>query len=140
MSETNQYDQQADAWLTRYGVTFTASHAQSKPASWGTDRWDTTDQHWIVTLAPAGDRRRRLTFDFWNSRHDTDQGLPLRAYSVLSSLASDSTYSDDPDEIADELGPMKPSQAIAAAKWSGRIRKWLEQFSQEAIEALREIQ
>jgi len=43
----------------------------------------------------------------------------------------------DPDEIADELGPMKPSQAIRAARFAGRIRAFFAPIN--ALDALQEI-
>lgn len=121
------YDIQADAFLAEYGITIQADHACEKGNDWATE-----DQHWRITLRRG---RRSLTFDFWNSRNDTDKGIDLSAYSVLSSLASESGY-DDVDEAAAEL-ELTPSKARALVAFSRRIARF---FGDPAmLDALREI-
>lgn len=110
------YDIQADTFLTENAITFQADHACAKASDFAKE-----DQHWRVTLRRG---RRSLAFDFWNSRHDTDKGIDLSAYSVLSSLASESGY-NDVDEAAAEL-ELSPSKARALVAFSRRIGRFFD--------------
>ena len=79
---------------------------------------------------------RSIGFDFWNSRHDSERGERPGYYSILACVASDASGPTDPDEIAAEYGPMRPSQAIAVARHSARLRAFL---TEREIERLGEV-
>jgi hypothetical protein len=130
------YDIQADAWLQRYGVRFEADHTASKAGI------GDSSQHWTVTLRAPG--VRPFVFDFWNSINDTQQGIPLRAYAVLSCLASDASMTDA-NEVMSDFGraDMAPSRARKIAAWGNRVARWLAQVEARtpgATEALAQIQ
>jgi hypothetical protein len=153
----NEYDIQAQHFLTVHGLAMTFNHAAAKMPPWQSGevlpprhygegsryRRDdvTVDQHWRVTIRrKAGDGRRSLTFDFFNSIHDTQSGINLRPYSVLACISSDVHYTDV-DELISELGMDADSrrdhaQARAAVRFAERLRTF---FSEAEIEALQEI-
>lgn len=84
--------------------------------------------------SPHGDSS--LSFDFWNSLHDKQNGRDLGYYDILSCVGADATGPTDPDEVVAEYGNMKPSQAIAVTKFSARLQAF---FSAKEIEALSKI-
>lgn len=63
-----------------------------------------------------------LSFDFWASYQDKLDGHRPGYYDILCCVASEASMPTDPDEIAEEFGPMKPSQAIAIAKHAARLQ------------------
>lgn len=147
MSDRTQYDEQADRFLERFALRMTCTHTAAKLPPWRDDdrtRHDLSeDQHWKVTISRKGDARRRLTFDFYNSIHDTQAGIDLRPYSVLACISSDSSYAHySPEELAADLGGNPDSrrdyaQAKAAIRFATRLVAF---FTPEEIEALQEIQ
>ena len=88
--------------------------------------------HYRVTLHKG----RRLTFSFWGSHHNMERGVEPGYYDVLPCVASDASGPIDPDEAAEEYGPMRPSQAVAMVRWTKRLQRF---FSGEEIEALTKI-
>ena len=65
----------------------------------------------------------------------TDEGEKANAYSILSTLASESGY-DDVDEAAAEL-ELSPSKARALVAFSNRIARFFDEG--DMLDALREI-
>lgn len=135
------YEANARRVAKAIGLTVSATLATpEKCPQWSRDNGKRCDhihgRHYRVTLART-DQRRRLTFDFWNSRADADKGIEPGYYDVLACVSSDMSMSTDPDEIAEELGPMRPSQAIAAAKFAERLQAF---FTEGERERLAEIQ
>jgi hypothetical protein len=75
-------------------------------------------KHWRVALHTA---HSNYELSFWQSVHDDMQPYHKPGlYDVLSCL--DWQGPVDPDEIAEEYGPMKPSQAIACAEQNRALR------------------
>lgn len=127
----NPYDAMAAEFLAQHQITFSAVHAAEKMPPWnsaGTSK----RQHWRVTFRHG---RRSMTCDFYDSIASTADGEDLRAYSVLSSLASES-FLEDPDQIAADY-EMKPSDARRAAAFGRKVRRFFEPIG--ALEDLRSI-
>jgi hypothetical protein len=82
------------------------------------------------------DQRKRLSFDFWNSKHDADKGRDPGYYDVLACVASDASMSTDPDELAADLGPMPPSRALTAAQFARRLQRF---FTDTELRKLGEV-
>lgn len=81
--------------------------------------------------------RVSLSFDFWGSYHDKTTGKRPGVYDVLAVVSADADNSVDPDEINRECGPMAPSQAVAIAKHSARLKAF---FTSEELTTLQELQ
>ena len=78
-----------------------------------------------------------ISFDFWNSLHDSTRGVRPGYYDILACVSSDLSAPTDADEVAEEFGPMKPSQALVIAKHAARLQAF---FTDDEVKALGEIQ
>lgn len=92
---------------------------------------------WFTGKATEHTARGSLTFDYWGSRHDAERHLEPSVYDVLACVGSDAQGPTDPDEVAEEYGPMKPSQALKCARWARRLQKF---FSEAERAMLAEVQ
>ena len=139
--ERNEYEEQAEQFLTQYGLVIRTAFKGDKCPAWeeGTlhihgDRYRVTIQRELVTGSIPFNS---ISFDFWNSKNDKDKGIRPTGYDILSTVSSDAFSPTDPDEIVAEYGDMKPSQATAAARFAKRLQAF---FTEEELEALSEIQ
>lgn len=89
------------------------------------------------TIRLRNTRDEWLTFPFWDSMHNAATGKTPTVYTVLACVSSDASMPTDPDEIAREFGPMKPSQAIAVAEFTRKLQAF---FTRAERERLSEIQ
>ena len=128
------YEQQARDFLGAFGLTLNIAFKGDKCPPWE-----------ILCNASHGDRYRvtlrrkdskSISFDFWNSWKDSHEGKRPTAYDVLACISSDAYAPTDPDEVAEEYGDIKPSQAIAVAKFAKRLQAF---FIDDELEALSEI-
>lgn len=135
---TNEYETQAKNFLVKHGLLFTANMRNEKSPVWGREGEEHGD-HYVVMLTrlrPNG-QPMSLSFDFWNSINAREKGEELTAYAVLAAISSDAHCSTDPDEIAEEFGDIKPSQAIAIADFAKRLQAF---FTEDELADLAEIQ
>lgn len=79
----------------------------------------------------------RLTFPFWGSKADADAGKAPTVYDILATIGSDASSPTDPDEVAEEYGPMRPSQAIAVAAFAKKLQAF---FTDAELAAIQEVQ
>ncbi len=89
---------------------------------------------YLVTLTST--RGDRLTFPYWDSMHNQATGAKPTVYDVLACVSSNANMPTDPDEVVEDLGPMKPSQAIAVAKQVKKLRAF---FTRAELERLSEV-
>lgn len=146
----SEYEAQAQKFLDKYGLTVHAAFKGDKCPAWDEGRCIHGDRYRVTIRRrytaetcpgrPCGDccdhRGRSITFDFWNSHRDMQEGKRPTAYDVLACISSDATLPTDPDELMEELGLMKVSQALASVRFTKRLQAF---FSDEEIEALGEI-
>jgi hypothetical protein len=125
----SEYEAEGAAFLSRFGFTLRA-HPGDKAAN-----WTPSGNHYEVEIFRT-DRLEPLRFDYWGSAHDKDLNKAPSSYDILACLSTDSTIPEDPDEVAEELGPMPPSKAYECAAFGKRIREF---FEAEELDALREI-
>jgi hypothetical protein len=129
------YERKAQAVLKQLGMTFRAVHKADRCPPWGHEKGCIHGDRYIVTIRRTSGRRS-IRLDYWNSWHDAQNGvIELGAYDVLSTISSEASMPTNPDEVADELGPMPPSQAIAAAKFAARLQRF---FTASELETLAE--
>lgn len=83
------------------------------------------------------DTSKRLTFDFWNSKHDKDSGARPSLYDVLTIMGSDASLPTSADAVAEELGPMSPSLALRIARHACKLRAF---FTDDERARLAEVQ
>ena len=132
----NEYEEQAEQFLAEHGLVIRTAFKGDKCPAWEEgnlhihgDRYRVTIKR--ITSGPS------ISFDFWNSQRDKEEDAGLTGYSVLAAINSDAYSPTDPDEVAAEYGDMKPSQAIAIARFAKRLQTF---FTEDELEALAEIQ
>ena len=131
----DEYNKQAQAFLDTFGVKLKVDMRNDKCPPWNHTGGCQHGDHYRVTLRKAD--KRSLSFDFWGSIVDMQNHKDPTAYAVLTCLGIDVQAPTDPDEVAEEFGDMKPSEAIAIAKFARRLQRF---FSEEEVQELSEIQ
>jgi hypothetical protein len=124
------YEAQAEEFLKRHSLTLRVAFKGCQCPPWDDDGHIHGDCYRVTIKRPSG---RSLSFDFWNSLYDAQQGKEPGPYDILACLSSDIDVPTDIDEIAAELGPMKPSRAIAIARFSQRLRNFFTEDEQEEL-------
>lgn len=129
------HEEQARIWLANHALTLRITLSDSKPAA-----WEHSGHHYRVTLTGKG--RPRLTFDFWGSQHDMEQGKDPTPYDVLSCLSSDShscgmSFGEFCSEFGESQDSIKAKQTWQrVSRFAKRIVDFL---TPEELESLREI-
>lgn len=157
----SQYEEQAESFLEHFGIKFRATLSDSKPAPWKDD--GKHGHHYRVTLSKAASEEtqtrrgddgcmkvgrvtipgKRLTFDFWGSVKDMEDGnTTVTAYDVLACISGDvhcpETFEDFCSEYGDSPDSIKALQTFRrCSSFAKRLRAF---FTEEEIEALSEIQ
>ncbi len=144
MSSLSEYDKQATTFLEKHGLAFRAvQHAdRCPPFCDGTckhgDRYRVTISRKRGAPAPA-----RVSFDFWNSLHDVQQGeTTVTPYSTLACISSDAYTPDDFESFCGDFGYATDSR-VAEQTWKRCLAfaKRLQRFFSEAeLQDLSEIQ
>jgi hypothetical protein len=133
------YERKASAFLEKYGFTITIKECpyQTSP-NWSSPEPEKL-RHGIKydILIEAKDGRVSLSFPFWDSIYNMENGLTPTEYHVLACVSGESQNPTDPDEVYEEFGNMKPSQARDIATFTKLIQSF---FRPEELADLREIQ
>lgn len=132
--EYKDYEAQAQRFLDKFNLTLKAAFKGDKCPPWDDSKHIHGDRY-RVTIKRQN--RQSISFDFWNSLSDKQDGKRPTAYDVLSCIGSDAQMPTDPDEVVEEMGEMKPSQAIAVAKFAKKLQAF---FTEDELEKLAEIQ
>jgi len=128
-----QYEQQAESFLTEHGLSIRMAFKGDRCPPWETGLCTHGDRYRITIKRVTG---TSISFDFWNSQADMQTNKRPTAYDVLTCISSDAFSPTDPDEVAEEFGNMRPSQAIAIARFATKLQAF---FDEEELEALSEI-
>lgn len=158
--ETTDYQKQAVDFLEKHGVKIRISLSDTKTAPWdkGEHQGRREDRHhYRVTLSrqkrehEAYDphktirpslRLNRLTFDFWGSVNDFNEGREPTAYDVLACISGDANYPDKFEDFCSEMG--MDTDSISALQTFRRCSSFAKRlrdfFSPEELEGLSEIQ
>lgn len=121
------YEAQANAFLAKYGIKFAAAHKGEKEPPWsqGKDYGD----HFRVTLKRPG---KSISFDFWGSVNDRDNGKRPTAYDVLAYISGDYHCPDTfEDFCSQEYGYDPGRKAEQTFKACQAMTKKLHQFFSE---------
>ena len=118
------YEQHAERIALAVGLRVEIKQGRPKCPKWGNLSISGTHcpygkcngfhgKHWSIALHPL--HGTSYVFSFWQSLNDDALSLHKpTTYDVLTCL--DWNGSTDPDEISEEYGGLKPSQAIACAE------------------------
>lgn len=137
----SDYEAQANKFLADYGFTFRAAYQGGKCPLWCDGGCCHGDQY-RVTLKRTGDARKSVSFDFWNSLNDSQQGKTPSAYDVLACISSDYYTPDTFEDFCSNYGydedSRKAEQSFKAAdKFARKLRAF---FTEAEATALSEIQ
>ena len=130
------YENKARAVARRLSLTLSIGDPENECPPWRSEGQRCDHIHGYKYLVTLHKRHKRLTFPFWNSRNDADKGIDPGYYDILACISSEASMPTDPDEVVAELGDMKPSQAIAAAKFAARLQAF---FSLGELDTLSEV-
>lgn len=136
--KTNEYDQQAADFLTSNGIKFRATLSDTKTPAWSDN--GKHGHHFRVTLSKPA---KRLTFDFWSSIKDAEDGIEtVRPYSVLACISGDAytpeTFADFCADYGYESDSIKALQTFRrCSAFAKRLRAF---FTPAELEQLQEIQ
>ena len=139
---TTDYEAQAQAFLDQFGLRFRAvQHGDRCPPWCGEDEKGCCHgDRYRVTISREGSGR--LSFDFWNSVKDVQDGKEPTAYDVLACISGDIYTPEDFAEFCSEYGYDPDSRrAYQMFKRCDRFGKRLREFfDDEQREALGLIQ
>lgn len=125
--ETNKYEARAVAIAAKIGIKVITKYVDNKCPHWTQlegkmcsknnniacgECGNYHGNHYEVTICKP---KQTFTFDYYNSFRDAKENKTPTVYDIICCMASDASMSTDPDDIYDEFGPMKPSQAYRIA-------------------------
>jgi hypothetical protein len=155
----SEYDEQAEGFLTRFGLTFKPTLKGDRCPPWD-DGKHIHGHRYRVTIKRGKDSPcicddenrspsecsrhsggKSLSFDFWNSLNDVQTRRGLTAYSVLAALSSDAYCPDNFEDFCSEYGYEQDSRKAfstfkRASRFSDQIKAF---FTEDELEALSEI-
>ncbi len=131
------YVKHATAIAKEIGLTVIVAKAHTQTAPRWAAKGEAHGIKYRVTLGMLNGGKASLRFDFWDSIANCEADKEPTIYDILACISSDASMSTDPDEIAQEFGIMKPSQAIAIAAWAKKLQAF---FTEDEREKLNEIQ
>jgi len=130
MSEENEYDQQAKAFLEKYGIKLSIKRGDYKEPLWEGPHGD----HYRITVTKKSGKR--ISFSFWDSIANMQEGKQPRPYDALACMSADSNYADmTADEIIQELDGTI-AQAQATVKFAQKLRNF---FTEQELTNLQKI-
>lgn len=141
----NEYDTQAETFLSRNGLKFRAVLSDSKSPAWAKEG-EETGHHYRVTIAKKPDYtlrdqrgagyklpERRLVFDFWGSIADARENKHPSAYDVLACISSDAYTPETFEDFCAEYGYESDSiKALQMFRRCDRFAKRLRAFFTES--------
>ena len=135
--KVNEYDQQAEHFLTSNGVKFRATLSDTKAPAWS-DGGKHGHHYRVMLSKPA----KRLVFDFWSSIADAEKGIKtVTPYDVLACISGDAytpeTFADFCGEFGYETDSIKALQTFRRCNaFAKRLRAF---FTAAELEQLQEI-
>lgn len=138
MKTTNEYDTQAETFLTSNGLKFRATLSDTKTPAWSDN--GRHGHHYRVTISKP---HQRLTFDFWGSIAAAEKGIQtVKPYDVLACISGDvHTPETFKDFCADYGYDTDSIQALQTFRRCSAFAKRLRAFFTAAeLEQLAEIQ
>ncbi len=134
-SSESEYQRAAKAFLAKHNLKLIIKEGSGKEPLWGEDREH--GNHYRITIKRKVENgTRSLSFDFWDSIANMQEGQKPNEYDICACMSSDCSYPTTADEVIQELGEMPIKQAQATAKFAAKLQGF---FSEEELEDLRKI-
>ena len=140
--ERTDYKAQGQKFLDAYGFSLKVAFKGDRCPPWEAgqcvhgDRYRITIRRRWSNPVSSLNVGKSISFDFWGSQADMLANKRPTPYDVLACISSDAHAPTDPDEVGEEFGEMRPSQATAIARFAARLQAF---FTEEELEALSEI-
>ena len=96
-----KYDIQAENFLNKFGLKITFEFI-----SLDNPNWDKTNlhNHYKVTITRKGKAGQKLSFQWWDSIHNTKDNIQPTAYDALTTISSNMTEYANFNEFCSEFG------------------------------------
>lgn len=135
-----EYDTQADGFLRKHDIRFSFVHHADRCPPYCDDRCCHGDRHRVTFWHRL--KRKRLSFNFWNSLHDAQSHAQFKPYDVLACISSECTCPDTFEDFCAEYGYDADSlKAHEVFKRCSRFAKRLQAFfTEDELSELAEIQ
>lgn len=137
----SEYDEQAESFLNAHNLRFRAvQHADTCPPWTKCPPCIHGDRYRITISRKDGGR---ISFDFWNSLRDQQDGVTtVPAYAALSCISNDAYTADTFQGFCEGVGYDEDSREVEQTwkrcnKFAKRLRAF---FSESELEELAEIQ
>jgi hypothetical protein len=125
------YDAQAKDFLDRNRLYLTVKFKSNDCPPWEEDHCIHGDEY-TVTLRRHTGRPESISFSFWNSQHDMQEGKSPTAYNVLACISSDIYTPETFEEFCAEYGYDADSRkAEKTFKRADRLARRLRAFFHE---------
>ncbi len=96
-----EYHAQAKSFLAKHGLRFRATHKAEKCPLFCDGTCKHGDQYRVTISRKAGGR---ISFDFWNSLHDMQNGTQPHAYDVLACISGDTYCAETFEDFCADFG------------------------------------
>jgi hypothetical protein len=141
--KTRDYEAQGREFLTRLGLTFKAAFKGDRCPPWEDGQCIHGDRYRVTIkrTAALADRPDSVSFDFWNSKRDMQDGKEPTPYDVLACISQDVLCPETFEDFCRDYGFDTDSRKAEATfrRVRGLARKLQAFFTPEEIEALQEI-
>lgn len=116
----SEYEAQARGFMQAHGIKVSATFKGDRCPSWEDGRCIHGDRY-LVRLRNR--RGRSITFSFWNSLNDQQEGRRPTPYDILSSVSLEAHSPTSPEEVRQEFGlETTYAQAKTIAKQAKRLQ------------------
>ena len=135
----SEYERKAEEFLQRHGLKVRATFKGDKCPPWCGNQCCHGDRYRVTISRKGGGR---ISFDFWNSLHDMQEGNHPHPYDVLSCISLDAYCPDTFEDFCEEYGYDQDSRK-AFSTWkqcdtfAERLRAF---FTENELKELAEIQ
>lgn len=135
MEKYTEYDRQADEFLSKYRLGISTRLMKFKPPQWA-GKESVIGKRYRVTIKRLDKQGETISFEYWNSFNDAQNGVEPSHYDILTCVSSDAFAPTDPDEVCECFGDVRPSHAI---KIANAAKKFQAFFTKEELDDLGEI-
>lgn len=123
----NEYEERAYKFLTRNKIYFRFECLGELPAN-----WQPSGLCYQVSMKKFTPTNKQISFKFWDSKYNQENGIEPTAYDVLACLSSDITLID-PEEIISEGLTDSMKQARMIARFAARLQKFFTPSEQAEL-------
>lgn len=135
----SEYEKQARDFLKKFNLKVSATFLDYQPPQWDKESYNRRRYRIRITRKDTG---KSLTFIFWDSIANDQEGKRPSAYDLLACTGSESYLYEDFEDFCSSFGYDADSRK-AEATWK-RAKKFAERinhfFTERELEQLREIQ